>query len=299
MKKLKTFDSSYFIGKSYFEEDGTPNHLVFQPLDRYLKTAANINYILSWKSKGLSNESIKPPATSDNNLTPLLIHYRSKTKVYFDGACLKQDKVTFNHGKIVNIYIVYKIIRITKINGNRNLTVQNASFGGVSLTKNADVNKYKYSGYGIAFDRTSSFSFPGGGNGQNVIIFGVDMNSCVHVDNKGKDILILGNDLTQGLDEHSLTADKMYLINFSKDNIKFYLSLHYDGTEIIKFKAKDSEIVATPLCLGKISKDWSLDNMKKTGFNGYVYDFSVNYDATNVDGISDIHKYLIKKNDIV
>ena len=60
-----------------------------------------------------------------------------------------------------------------------------------SLTKNADVNKYKYSGYGIAFDRTSSFSFPGGGNGQNVIISAVDINSSIHVDNKGKDILIL------------------------------------------------------------------------------------------------------------
>ena len=114
-------------------------------------------------------------------------------------ACLKQDKVTFNHGKIVNIYIVYKIIRIANINNrDDNLTVQNALFGAVSLTKNADVNKYKYSGYGIAFDRTSSFSFPGGGNGQNVIIFGVDMNSSVHVDNKGKDILILRKGPSKG-----------------------------------------------------------------------------------------------------
>ena len=124
------------------------------------------------------------------------------------------------------------------------------------MTKNADVNKYKYSGYGTAFDRTSSFSFPGGGNGQNVIIFGVDMNSSVHVD-KGKDILILGKGPTQGLGEHSLTAEKMYLINFSKDNMKFCLSLHsngansylfVNGTEIFKFKAKDSKIVASPLC---------------------------------------------------
>ena len=90
----------------------------------------------------------------------------------------------------MNIFIVNEVIRIANINGNRNsnLTVQNALFGAVSLTKNADVNKYKYSGYGIAFDRTSSFSFPGGGNGQNVIIFGVDMNSSIHIDNKGKDI---------------------------------------------------------------------------------------------------------------
>ena len=62
---------------------------------------------------------------------------------------------------------------------------------------------------------------------------------------------------------------------------------------------KDSELVASPLCLGKISKDWSTDNMKKTGFNGYVYDFSVDYDATDVDDIVDIHKYLMKKNNIV
>ena len=68
-----------------------------------------------------------------------------------------------------------------------------------------------------------------------------------------------------------------------------------NGTEIYKFKAKDSEIVASPLCLGNISKDWSTDNMKKTGFNGYVYDFSVDYDTTGVDDIKDIHKYLMKK----
>ena len=83
------------------------------------------------------------------------------------------------------------------------------------------------------------------------------------------------------------------------------MSLHYNeansylfvnGTEIYKFKANDSEIVASPLCLGNISKDRSTDNMKKAGFNGYVYDFSVNYDAADVNDIKDIHKYLIKNN---
>ena len=69
-----------------------------------------------------------------------------------------------------------------------------------------------------------------------------------------------------------------------------------NGIEIYKFKAKDSETVATPLCLRNISKDWSANNMKKTGFNGYVYDFNVNYGATDIDDIVDIHKYLMKKN---
>ena len=109
------------------------------------------------------------------------------------------------------------------------------------------------------------------------------MKSSVHVDNKGKDILILGSGPTQGLGEHSLTAEKMYSTNFMLQK-EILLKLHYnetnsylfvDGTEIYKFKGKDSEIVATPLCLGNISNDWSIDNMKKTGFNGYIYDFSV------------------------
>ena len=129
------------------------------------------------------------------------------------------------------------------------------------------------------------------------------MSSSVHVDNKKKDILIQGRGPKQGL-EHTLTAEKMYSINFTETKTKFCLSLHYNGansylfvngTEIYKFKAKDSETVASPLCLGNISKDWSTDNMKKTGFNGYVYDFSVDYDATDVDDIVDIHKYLMKK----
>ena len=73
--------------------------------------------------------------------------------------------------------------------------------------------------------------------------------------------------------------------------------LFVNGTEITKFKAKDSEIAAYPLCLGNISKDCSVDNMKKTG-KGYVYDFSVDYDAIAVSNILDIHKYLMKKKNI-
>ena len=113
---------------------------------------------------------------------------------------------------------------------------------------------------------------------------------------KTKDILVPGKGQTQGL-EHTLTAGKMYSINFTVTKKKFCLTLHcngsnsslfVNGTEIYKFKAKDSEIVATPLCLGNISKDWLAENMKKTTFNGYVYDFSVDYDA--LDDILDIHK---------
>ena len=100
----------------------------------------------------------------------------------------------------------------------------------------------------------------------------------------------------------------MYSVNFTVTKKKFCLSLHYNGEnsylfvngkEIHKFKTNDSEIVATPSCLGNISKEWSVDNMKKTGLNSYVYDFIVDYDAIAVNDILDIHNYLMKKNDIV
>ena len=102
------------------------------------------------------------------------------------------------------------------------------------MTKNADIDKYGYSGYGIGFDRRSSFSFPGGRFGQNVLIFGVDMSSSADIDNKKKDILVLGIGRTQGL-EHPLTAEKMYSINFTMTKKTFCLSLHYNGANSYLF----------------------------------------------------------------
>ena len=133
------------------------------------------------------------------------------------------------------------------------------------------------------------------------------MGSSVHVDNKRKYILILGNGPTQGLGENSLTSEKMDSVNFTDNRDKYWLSLHHNGAncylfvnfkKILKFKAKDSEIVATPLSLENIAKGWSVDNMKDTRLNGYVYDFSADYYATAVDDIKDIHKYLMKKNNV-
>ena len=110
MKKLKAFDSSYFRGKSHFEEDRTQSYLVFQPINRYFKVIANTKYISSWKSKGLSDESINPPATSDNSLSPLIDYLDNKIRLKFNGGCLKQqNKPIYTHSTIVNIYIVYEL----------------------------------------------------------------------------------------------------------------------------------------------------------------------------------------------
>ena len=180
-------------------------------------------------------------------------------------------------------------------------------FGAVSLTKHVHIDQYKHYGYGIGFDRKGEFSFGSNEFGRNVIIFRSDMSSSVHANNKTKNISFLGKDFVQRLDNATIYEEKLYSINFTEKNKKFCLSLHYNGansylfvnsTEIHKFKAKDSEIVTTPLCLGNISKDFSVDNMKKTGLNGYIYDFSVDYGAIAVDDILDIQKYLMEKSNI-
>ena len=99
LNKLKTFDSSYFIGKNFFEEDGNQNYLVFQQTYKYLKVNDISHYVLSWTFKGLSDESIKPPSAPNNFLTPTLNYLGLKSRVKFGGSCLKQDKVTYIHGK--------------------------------------------------------------------------------------------------------------------------------------------------------------------------------------------------------
>ena len=139
-------------------------------------------------------------------------------RVKFTGSHLKQPKFTYTHKAIVNIYIVYQL-RASAWNNN-NPTLKKFLFGSVTLTKNADIDKYKYSDYGTGFDRRSSFSFPGDGFGQNVLIFGVDMSPSAHIDNNKKDILVFGKGPTQGL-EHTLTAEKMYSINFTVVKYKF------------------------------------------------------------------------------
>ena len=144
----------------------------------------NTNYIFSWKSRGLSAESIKPTTTSDNSLNPELSYVDYRIRVKFTGGCLKQSKITYTHKKVINIYIVFKLgVSSSHIDDP---TLKNCLFGAATLTKNADIDKYRYSDYGIGFDRKGSVSFPGGGYRQNVIIFGADMNSSRHVDYKGK-----------------------------------------------------------------------------------------------------------------
>ena len=111
--------------------------------------SANDSNILSWKSKGLSDENIKPPSTSNKMLNPSVNYVSTKARAKFNGDCLKQDKITFDHGKMINIYIVYEIER--KVNISSYPALENCLFGAVKLTKHVDADLYKYSGYVIGF----------------------------------------------------------------------------------------------------------------------------------------------------
>ena len=256
--------------------------------------------VSSWKSKGLSVEKLISTTTSTDKSATETIYDNARITFGFNGDLLRQ-----NHGPVVIIYIVYETTPDTETS---NIALENCLFGEIKSIKNADVNKYKYSGYGIGFDSRGSFSHPSEGDGKNVIVFGADLSSSVHANNKVNKVLVLGKTFIQGINGTTIYAEKIYSTNFRVDNKNFYLSLHYNrdnsylfvnGKEIHKFKAKDSEIVPYPLCVGGLSKDFEVGYMRVSELIGYVYDFSVDYGAIAVDGILDIHKYLMKKNGLV
>ena len=184
-------------------------------------------------------------------------------------------------------------------------TLHNCLFGFVNLTKNADPHKYKYSGYSIGFDSLSEFSFTDESKGKRVILFGANMNSCLHVDKKNRDILILGEGPIQGLDDIKLTGEAKYPINFTQPRKRFVLvytiieaafSYLLILQKIYPFKAKRSETKCYALCLSNISKDFTINNMKKKNrieknWNFFCFDFN----PIDTNNILDINIALMKK----
>ena len=139
--------------------------------------------------------------------------------------------------------------------------------------------------------------------GKNLIIFVAGKGSSLHIDNKNKDVLVLDEGPTR-IRWCSMTAEAIYPIDFTQPNKRFILSLHYNGsnsflfvnaTNIYQFKARDSEIKSCTLCLGNISKDFTINNMKKTGLRDIVKLFSVDLNPIDTKNILNIHKYFMKK----
>ena len=224
--------------------------------------------------------------------------------VYLSGNHFQKYIPSFNNN-IINIYCVYKL---DPISSSRDNTVQNALFGSMQITKNADTSKYKYKGYGICFDEGGMFSIGNINNGRNVLIFGVHESSLVHTNNKANNIFIIGDGFVQGINDMTLYAEKIYTQNFTQPNKKFVLSLHYsdndsyffiNGKQELKFKAKPDQSIKEKLCIGNLSDQWTTSESEKTGLYGNIYDFIVNYkQVTDVKFIYDMHRYLMIKHDI-
>ena len=168
------------------DEGGTQNYYIFQPISKYLNLAYvnGINYILPWKSRGLNDIKIESIKTNNYSLNPCIDNYdMSKTRIKFNGSFLNRFPPTILHRDIVNIYIVYEITSdYSSINYP---TLQNCLLGSVKLTKNANIDKYGYSGYSIGFDRNTSFSVRRE-IVKNIIIFRIDMTPSTKIDNRKK-----------------------------------------------------------------------------------------------------------------
>ena len=187
-------------------------------------------------------ENIKNITKSESNFAPTFVDHHLLPYINFNGHCLIKHNIS-NPKKVINLYIYYKLNpQLTIL--NTDFTLGNCLFGSVKLTKNVDLDIYKYSGFVIGFD----FSLPDGSMRKKV---GADMSSSVHIDNKEKYILIFDEGPTQGLDDITLTTEVKYPINFTQPGKRFELSLQYNGsnsflfvnaTKIHQFKAKVSEI---------------------------------------------------------
>ena len=235
------------------------------------------------------------------SMKPMHVIFKGK------GTLVQYDNDVIAGGPIVNIYIVYESSLKTI---NSNFIFEICLFGAIKITNttNSDTDKWQYSDYEIGFDSKGEFAHPDGGDGKNFIIFGADLSNSRHANNKTKHVLVLGREFIQKINDTTIYVEEMNSPNFTVDNKIFCLILHYNGEnsylfvngkQVVNFKAKNSELIKHPMGLGGLSKDYNKNSCKDTRLYGNVYEFSVDYNAIKVDDILDIHKYLMKKNNII
>ena len=240
--------------------------------------------------------------------------------VYLQGSHFQQNNVLISNNdhiinnNVVNIYIVYKLDPIAS-SRDTTFTIQNALFGAMQITKNADNSKNNYKGYGICFDEKSEFghTITEGGrahttDARNILIFGADMSFSVHATNRANNIYVMGTGLTQGIHDTTLYAEKNFYRNFTELGKKFMLSLHYNsddsylfvnGRQELKFKCKTDLLVKEKLCIGNLSDQWTTSESEETGVYGKIYDFVVDYEQiAGTTKILDMDKYLMTKHNI-
>ena len=319
LKKLKTLVcSSEKIKLNDLQKEISFNRGFFYYLQQiYLVYECKVNSfafnnkkITNWRSTGIFNYldyySMNGIEDTKKELPKLKID--DETYVYLHGSYFQQNNVIVTNNKnVIDIYVVYKLDPISSTR-DTTFTIQNALFGAMEITKNADTSKYKYKGYGICFDEGCSFSMGNINNGRNVLIFGVDESYVIHSNNKANNIYVMGDGIVQGINDTTLYAEKIYSQNFTQPSKKFILSLHYNGDnsylfvngkQELKFKCKTESLVKEKLCIGNLGDKWTTSESEKTGLYGNIYHLVVDYKPiVGVDPIHDMHRYLMTKHNI-
>ena len=273
----------------------------------------NNKKILKWKSTGIFNYSdyYSMKGIEDTKKEMPILNNDERMYVYLQGNHFQQNNVlTSNNDHVFNKYCSIASIRDTTF------TMQNALFGAMQITKNADTSKYYYKGYSRCFDESEKFTHvrkEGNFNhitlARNVIIFGVDMSFSKYANNKANNIYVMGKDHVQKINDTTIYAEKTYYRNFTDPGKKFVLSLHYNGNnsylfvngrQELKFKAKTDQLVKETLCIGDLRDQWTTIESEKTGLYGKIYDFVVDYEQiAETTKTLDIYKYLIIKHSII
>ena len=298
-----------FVGEFFLYE--YHNDLVYDCKLNLLKTY--FYGVLEWKPKNIYDSSDKNVLNSVQNIKLIAPNIKNDGKslhVFFSGNYFVQDIITIPNN-VINIYYVYEL----DFSINNEFTIQNALFGAIEITKNANTTKYKYKGYGTCFDESESFSrvrkegnFNHTTLARNVIIFGVDMSFSKHANNKANNIYVMGKDYITKINDTTIYAEKMFYRNFTEPGKKFILSLHYNGDdsylfvndrEELKFKTKTDQLIKENLCLGSLSLYWTKDQSTKTSLYGNIYDFVLDYKAiVGTTTIYDMHRYSMTKHNI-
>ena len=274
--------------------------------------------ISRWKSKNIYDPSIKNVLYPVRNIKLLSPNIKNDSKglhVFFNGGSYLHQDIIAIPNNVINIYCVYELDP-TDLSRNNEFTIQNALFGAIEITKNANTSKYKYKGYGICFNESEEFThvrkegnFNHTTSARNLIIFGADMSFSKHANNKANNIYVMGKDYIQKINDTTIYAEKMFYGNFTDPGHKFILSLHYNGNdsylfvngrEELKFKTKTDLKINNQICLGNLSFDWTKDESKTTSLYGNIYDFVVDYKAiVGTTTIYDMHQYLMTKHNII
>ena len=265
MKKENSFNRKffYYLQQSYLVYDCKMGSFQF--------TAGKIS---TWKSIGIFNYlgNSNMNAVGDSKSVLPELKNDGRMHVSLSGNHFQQNKAIIpNNNNVINIYCVYKIDSIASTRDDT-FTIQNALFGAVEITKNADTSKYIYKGYDICFDEGGTFSKRNINNGRNVLIFGVRESSLVPANNKANNIYVMGDLFVQGINDTTLYAEKVYSQNFTQPSKKFELSLRYNGDDSylfvngkqeLKFKCKLENLLKEKLCIGNLSDQWTASESEK------------------------------------